>query len=284
MKNIKLWSVLTLFAMAFAFASCSHEAVNEPAQKKMVQFEVTNVLDVNVSDMSAPRRAAAGVTPGTAKLTDIWLFVDGEIIRHQECTDSDFGYPTLELTYGQHTVSFIASGQNVQEWVNNEWHTDNPKETYGYVLDLNVTSGTSVETIVLSRICCNIKWGSYDNVPSNARTVVMRITQRSTSVNTNLNGVSLTLDSVNYLVQDKIGSTVSVNMYSFPYANAATGDSVDTSVTFYDSSKRVISSHSKRVPVWANKVTEIRGDLFGCNPTAPLQVDNTAMEVYNVEL
>ena len=166
---------------AMCFTSCSHDepvatltaTVNTPdsMQTKAVCFAVSGDFQISTVPMTR------AMTADGKSMTDLWVldYQGSTLLQtiHQTSEDADFGTPTVNLDYGDHTIYFVASRGSSATL-----DTDAKTLTFGRVSDtfwqslaLTVTSTTDASrTVTLSRIVTKLKLVFTDAIPEGAAT------------------------------------------------------------------------------------------------------------------
>lgn len=267
-------------AMFIVLALVGCKSKDEVQPEKKVTFHIEQ-LSVSQAALAPARKADA--TPTDAGLTDLWLFEGSTLLAHQQSTDADFGSPELELTFGQHTITIIGSGTTNQTFTNGVWSGNDPKDCFGCVHNVNVTSTTGEQAVVLTRCYYGLQWASEDKVPANAKTIEVTVGNYRKTLMAGLNGGETSNKTINASVTSYIGKTLTVSAYGF---NAAYGteEQVHTTYTIKDADGNVIVYHEKDVPVLSGRATIIKGNMFGGAASASVMVDNTALTNYEVSL
>lgn len=272
--------VLLILLAAVALVGCNG-GKDEPMATRRVVMRVQG-LEVLTQPMAAPLRKA-DATPTDAGLTDLWLFEGTELLAHQTSADADFGSPELELTYGQHSITIIGSSTTDQSFTNGVWAGKDPKDCFGAVHNVNVTSTTGEQAVVLTRCYYALQWQSEDKVPANAATVEVTVGNYRKTLLGGLAGGEVVAKNINASVASYIGKTVTVSAYGFAAAYG-TEETIHTTYTIKDASKNVIHKHEKDVPVLSGRATIIKGSMFGTPASAAVMVDNKALTNYEVSL
>lgn len=269
-----------IYAMCIALALIGCEKKDDVQSSKRVTFRVDQ-LTVGHSNLAPARKADA--TPTDAGLTDLWLFEGSELLAHQTSADADFGSPELELTFGQHNITVIGSSTANQAFTDGVWAGKDPKDCFGAVHNVNVTSTTGEQAVVLTRCYYGLQWMSEDVVPANAAKVEVTISNYRKTLLAGLAGGASDTRTISASVASYIGKTVTVSAYGFAAAYG-TEEQIHTTYTIKDAGGNVIVYHEKDVPVLSGRATIIKGNMFGSAASASVMVDNTALTNYEVSL
>lgn len=159
-----------LAAMMPAMMSCTSEPdvtatlTPEPQEEKVITFTFGS-------------RAATRSDIETLNLTDLWLFdyADGELRQTVHETD-DIGSIDTSLTYGQHTLYFVAS-KGTEPTVDEDGQTITwvrPSDTFWATATITVAPASNVsETVELHRVATRLKVAVNDEVPTEASKLII---------------------------------------------------------------------------------------------------------------
>jgi hypothetical protein len=255
---------LFLAAMVAALVSCSQES--EPTQKKQVSFSVS-AFTVNQQPMDAPRRAPILDDADGQPLTDLYLFDGKTLLVHQTSDQEDFGTISLQLDYGQHSLSFVATRSAGLSYENGILSCTSLRPYFGKLLALNVTASTGDQDIVLNRVTGMLIVNIEDAVPANCAKVNYALGTRYADLNVEtlagVNGAAWNSD-INFT--SKVGLTnqsVNLNLLAATYGTAYT---TTVTITAYNSGNTIIAQKIvENVPINSNVKTTVSGSLFTGN-------------------
>lgn len=275
--------ILFIMLTAVAMVGCKSDEPSSPTSGK-IKFNVLG-LDVLQERFDAPKRVVNDdpFTPTQAGLTELWLFEGTTLLAHQQSGDANFGSPELELTFGQHAITIIGSGTTNQTFSDGTWSGKDPKDCFGAVHNVNVTSTTGEQAVVLTRCYYGLQWMSEDVVPANAAKVEVTVSNYRKTLLASLAGGASDTRTISASVASYIGKTVTVSAYGFTEVYS-TEEQVHTTYTIKDADGNVIVHHEKDVPVLSGRATIIKGNMFGGAASASVMVDNTALTNYEVSL
>ena len=253
--------VLFIAAIVVAFVSCSQES--EPTQKKQVSFSVS-AFTVNQQPMDAPRHAPILDDADGQALTDLYLFDGKTLLVHQTSDQEDFGTISLQLDYGQHSLSFVATRSDGLSYENGILSCASLRPYFGKLLALNVDASTGEQDVVLQRVTGMLIINIEDEVPSNCAKVNYAIATRYRDLNietlAGVNGAAWNSD-VSYT--NKVGLTnqsVNLNLLAATYGIAYT---TTVTITAYNSGNTIIAQKVvDNVPINSNVKTTMSGSLF----------------------
>lgn len=255
---------LFLAAMVAALVSCSQES--EPTQKKQVSFSVS-AFTVNQQPMNLPRRAPILDDADGQALTDLYLFDGKTLLVHQTSDQDDFGTISLQLDFGQHSLSFVATRSDGLSYENGILSCTSLRPYFGKLLALNVDASTGEQNVVLQRVTGMLIVNIEDAVPANCAKVNYAIATRYTDLNVEtlagVNGAAWNSD-VSYT--NKVGLTnqsVNLNLLAATYGTAYT---TTVTITAYNSGNTIIAQKVvENVPINSNVKTTVSGSLFTGN-------------------
>ena len=264
---------LSICALAALLIGCKGQ--NDPEQVQAVQFKVSTFTQTT-EQMNAPRRAPILDDEGGQALTDLFIFDGSTQVAHQTNDDANFGTVVLNLTHGNHNLSFILTRSTGIEVENGVMTFGSVRSTFGKLLALNVTASTGAQDLTLDRISGQLVLTINDAFPTTAAEIEFVVDPRYSQLNvTNLqavNGASWNQrvsctskqghDHVNYTFNHiapsltaEYTADVTINIYN-------TGGSVIYSVTIDD------------VRFAANTKTILSGNLFTA-PSANVSVNTS---------
>ena len=248
---------------------------NDPEQVQAVQFKVSTFTQTT-EQMNAPRRSPILDDEGGTALTDLFVFDGTTQLAHQTNDDENFGTVTLNLTHGNHNLSFIltrSSGITVSEGV---MTFTSVRSTFGKLLALNVTASTGAQDLTLDRISGQLQLTINDAFPTTANEIEFVVNPRYSQLNVaNLqgvngdewsqrvsciskqgqSGVSYTFNHICPSITDEYTADVTINIYN-------AGGSIIYTVTIDD------------VRFAANTKTLLSGNLFTV-PSASVGVNTS---------
>lgn len=253
--------VLFIAAIVVALVSCSQES--EPTQKKHVSFSVS-AFTVNQQPMNLPLRAPILDDADGQALTDLYLFDGKTLLVHQTSDQEDFGTISLQLDYGQHSLSFVATRSAGLSYENGILSCTSIRPYFGKLLALNVTASTGDKDIVLNRVTGMLIVNIEDAVPANCAKVNYALGTRYADLNVEtlagVNGAAWNSD-INFT--SKVGLTnqsVNLNLLAATYGTAYT---TTVTITAYNSGNTIIAQKVvANVPINSNVKTTVSGSLF----------------------
>ena len=264
--------VFTLLAAAsLLFAACCKETTETPT--KSVQFFTSGDWTQNAKDLSA----------NGSSMTDVWVFdyVGGTLVQtvHQDDnTAADFGSPSLDLSFGTHTLYFVAS-RGLTPTVNTTDHTITwvkPSDTFHKALTLTVDANTGSQAVTLERMVAKLKMTINDAIATGTTQFLvtpttwyygMDYTDGSPTVQASSQAITVNCPSS---LVGQSGQFLTV----FTFSSSAQWQ---TNVTLAASNgTNTISSVTiNNVPFQRNHSTEYSGNLFTNGGTTSLTLNDT---------
>lgn len=285
-----------LITIALLSFSCRH--ANDATNTKFVTFAV-DVLSIDRDSTftdSSPHQSAAAyhavadaadtpadITLEQANMTDLWVFEGSTLLAHQHTGDADFGTPSVELSYGSHTITFVASSQSGQTFTSGTWHADKANDCFGSVESVDVSSSTSAQAVILMRCTYGLKWQSTDLVPTGTKTLRLSVSPMRESVQAGLHAVDGYERVYEYNVSSYVGRVVSVTVYGLP-EQYGVEDNVTTTIEFLSSTDAVLFTHTTTVPVLSNRRTIITAPLFNSSASSAIRINSNWLTDYETSL
>ena len=273
-----------LLLLAILSFSCRHE---NDIDTHLVTFSV-DVLSIDrdsaFADVSrVPSATPSDITLSQANMTDLWVFEGSTILAHQHTGDANFGSPSVSLSYGQHYITFIASSQSGQQFVSGTWSADKANDCFGSVEDVDVSSATSSQAVVLKRCTYGLKWQSTDIVPPGVAKLRLSVSSMRESMQEGLHAVDGYERVYDYNVTSYVGRVVSVTVYGLPEYYGQE-DNITSTIEFLSSTDAVLYSHTRTVPVLTNRRTIITGPLFNGSANSSILLNSEWLEDYETNL
>ena len=251
--------------------SCIKNPPTEARKTKKVVF-IVQTLKVVTEPMQISRaegmRATIYDDEGGQELTDLYFFVDGELACHQQNSQTDFGTIELELEYGDHDVTVIATRSDGQQLTNGVLYVESLKPTFGLHEHITILDTDDSFVLEITRITASLLVEINDEIPAGASFVRIQIAYKyddlSVSDFSGINGYAYTKDIP---IEGMVGSTGVVLSIAMLCPQYLYSYSTDVDITIYNTAGSVISHHAiGDVPIKNNTKTRIFGDFF--NPTS----------------
>jgi hypothetical protein len=170
----RLWLALLSMVMFLGLAGCGKEAEDVDDTLSSAQCRVAFRLSGGTR---------AGLSANGRALTELWVFdyQGGQLVQkmHKVADDGNFEDIALTMSYGQHTVYFVASrGQGAA--VDEAAHTINwtkVSDTFRGVCELTVSRATGEQVVTLKRCVTELVVEVTDALPATVKT--LRVTPGS---------------------------------------------------------------------------------------------------------
>ena len=247
--------------------SCIKNPPVEALRTKNVVFTI-KTLNVVTEPMQTSRadvmRSPIYDDTDGQELTDLYFFVDGYLACHQQNSQSDFGTIELELEYGEHDVTVVATRSDGQHVTNGVLEVEALKPTFGLRERITVLDVNDSFVLEITRITASLLVEINDAIPEGASFVRIQIADKydylSVSDFSGLNAYDYTKDIPIDGMVGNTGVVLSIAMLCPQYLSAY---STDVDITIYNENGGVISHHAiDDVPIKSNTKTRIFGDFF----------------------
>lgn len=273
-----------LFLLTLLSFSCRHE--NAPSDTNVVTFYVDALSidrDSTITQSRMQSSSPTDITLSQANMTDLWVFEGSTLLAHQTATDPDFGAPSISLSYGSHSITFVASNQSGQSFTSGTWHADKANDCFGSVESVNVSTSTSAQSVILMRCSYGLKWQSTDLVPASVRTLRLSVSPMYESLTDGLHATDGYTRTYTYDVSSYIGRVVGVTVYGLP-AEFGVENNITTTIDFLDASSSVLFTHTTTVPVISNRRTIITAPLFNSSSNSAIRINSNWLTDYETSL
>ena len=255
---------------AVACLLCVSCIQNTPVEARRTKKVVFTIKTLNVAtepmQISNADRMRAPIYDDTdgQELTDLYFFVDGDLACHQQNSQAEFGTIELELEYGDHDVTVVATRSDGQQLTNGVLEVESLKPTFGLKERITILDTDDSFVLEITRITASLLVEINDEIPAGASFVRIQISDKyddlSVSDFSGLNAYAYTKDIP---IDGMVGSTgvvLSIAMLCPQYLSAY---NTDVDITIYNENGGVISHHAiSDVPIKSNTKTRIFGDFF----------------------
>lgn len=264
-KNRCSW--LLVVVACVICVSCIQNPPVEARRTKKVVF-IIKTLNVVTEPMQIIRaeemRAPIYDDDGGQELTDLYLFVDGDLACHQQNSQSDFGTIELELEYGEHDVTVVATRSDGQHVTNGVLEVEALKPTFGLREHITVLDVNDSFVLEITRITASLLVEINDEIPAGASFARIHIADKYDDLRvSDFSGVNAYAYTKDIPIDGMVGNTgvvLSIAMLCPQYLSAY---STDVDITIYNEGGSVISHHAiDDVPIKSNTKTRIFGDFF----------------------
>ena len=264
-KNRCAWLLVEVACLLCV--SCIQNPPVEARKTKKVVFYV-KTINVAIEPMQIIRaeemRAPIYDDDGGQDLTDLYLFVDGDLACHQQNSQMDFGTIELEMEYGDHDVTVVATRSDGQHLTNGVLEVEALKPTFGLRDRITILDTDDSFVLDITRITASLLVEINDEIPAGASFVRIQIADKyddlSVSDFSGLNAYDYTKDIPIDGMVGNTGVVLSIAMLCPQYLSAY---NTDVDITIYNENGGVISHHAiDEVPIKSNTKTRIFGDFF----------------------
>ena len=264
-KNRCAWLLVEVACLLCV--SCIQNPPVEARKTKKVVFYV-KTINVAIEPMQIIRaeemRAPIYDDDGGQELTDLYLFVDGDLACHQQNSQMDFGTIELEMEYGDHDVTVVATRSDGQHLTNGVLEVEALKPTFGLRERITILDTDDSFVLEITRITASLLVEINDEIPAGASFVRIQIADKyddlSVSDFSGLNAYDYTKDIPIDGMVGNTGVVLSIAMLCPQYLSAY---NTDVDITIYNENGGVISHHAiDEVPIKSNTKTRIFGDFF----------------------
>ena len=247
--------------------SCIQNPPTETRRTKKVVF-IIKTLNVVTEPMQISRedvmRAPIYDDTDGQELTDLYFFVDGDLACHQQNSQTDFGAIELELEYGDHDVTVIATRSDGQQLTNGALEVEALKPTFGLRERITVLDVNDSFVLEITRITASLLVEINDEIPAGASFARIHIADKYDDLRvSDFSGMNAYAYTKDIPIDGMVGNTgvvLSIAMLCPQYLSAY---STDVDITIYNENGGVISHHAiDDVPIKSNTKTRIFGDFF----------------------
>lgn len=265
-------------AIAVSLLACKSKDEPENLQKQQVTFKVT-AFEQSTEPMGSPRKAPQATIlddEGGTALTDLYVFDGTTQLAHQTNDDQNFGTVTLDLTHGNHNLSFICTRSTGLAYSAGVLSATSLRSTFGKTLALNVSGSTPAQNLTLERLTGMLCVTINDEFPATANQIEFVMATRYTSLNVaTLCGVNGAEWSQKVSCTSKVGQSGVQNSFNFLAPSLTDEYTSDLTINIYNSLDAVIYSVTiEDVRLAANTKTMLSGNMF-TSPSASVSVNHT---------
>ena len=264
--------------VALSLLACSNK--NEPDQSKLIIFKVS-AFEQSQEPMNSPRKAPQSTIlddEGGVALTDLYIFDGSTQVAHQVYDDDHdaFGTVTLELSHGNHNLSFICTRSTGISVENGVMTFSGIRPTFGKLLALNVSSSTPAQNLELDRITGQLSITINDEFPASANQIEFVMENKYSQINVaSLLGVNGEEWSQKVSCTAKVGQSGVQYNFNTICPSLTEEYTSDLTINIYNAQNAVIYSVTiEDVRFAANTKTLLSGNLF-TTPSASVSVNHT---------
>ena len=236
--------------------------------------------DISIVAMGGDN-AATRTTMSEVNMTDLWLFdyIGDELQQtiHQTASDADFGNPTINAAYGDHTICFVASRGDspVIDGTTISWAK--PSDTFWASRSITIAPATATnQSVSLQRVATRLRLTVTDEIPATLAQICITPSHWYYGVDY-LTGEAVDDRQTERVVNvpaSYIGTTgqLYANFYSMSPSSAW---QTDITMKAKDADGGVISQIGiADVPLERNRVTNYSGTLFNADRTVTVSVES----------
>ena len=247
---------------------------------KQVTFKVT-AFEQNQEPLGAPRKAPQGTIlddEGGTALTDLYVFDGTTQLAHQVYEDDHdaFGTVTLDLTHGNHNLSFICTRSTGITVENGVMAFGSIRPTFGKLLALNVNGSTPAQNLQLDRISGKLSITINDEFPATANQIEFVMATKYNQINVaSLLGVNGAEWSQKASCTSKVGQSGVLYTFNTICPSLTEEYTSDLTINIYNAGGSVIYTVTiEDVRFAANTKTLLSGNLFTA-PSASVSVNHS---------
>ena len=225
--------------------------------------------------MHAPKATILDDDEGT-DLTDLFVFDGTTQLVHQTSTDEDFGTVVLNLTHGNHDLSFVLTRSTGITYEDGVLTFGAVRSTFGKLLTLNVSASTSAQDLTLDRISGQLRLTINDAFPTTAAEIEFVVNPRYSQLNvTNLQAVNGASWNQRVSCTSKQGQSGVQYTFNHICPSLTSETTADVTLNIYNAGGSVIYSVTiDDVRMAANTKTLLSGNLFTA-PSASISVNHS---------
>lgn len=247
--------------------SCIQNPPTEARRTKKVVFTIKtiNVVTEPMQISSAEKmRSPIYDDEGGQELTDLYFFVDSELVCHQHNSQSNFGTIELELEYGDHDVTVVATRSDGQRLTNGVLEIETLKPTFGLRERITILDTDDSFVLEITRITASLLVEINDEIPAGASYVRIQIADKYDDLSvSDFSGMNVYAYTNDIPIDGMVGNTGVVLSIAMLCPQYLYSYSTDVDITIYNESGGVISHHAiSDVPIKTNTKTRIFGDFF----------------------
>ena len=273
-------------AVAVILPSCTKD--DDPEQTPAVgrikitmnsdPLETHKEITFGFDGVQLSQQAMTRATLVSLNLTDLWVYDGTTLLKHQTAEDADFGAPSVDVDYGDHTFYFVASRGSEPTQTGTVISWAKPSDTFWASLALTVAPSTSAsQSVTLQRVAARLRITITDEVPAalaslsvtpsiwyygidytTGEAVDSRTTMRTISVPASYAGTTGQLVASFYCLSPSSPWTTDITLKA-----TATDNTTISEISIAD------------VPMQRNHVTSYSGTLFAAGRSVSVDADDT---------
>ena len=258
--------LLAAVACVLCVSCIQNPPVESRRTKKVVFYVQTLKVDTEPMQIRRSEEKRSPIYDDTdgQDLPDLYFLVDRALARPQQHRQSDFGALELELEYGYHDVTVVATRSDGQQLTNGVLEVEALKPTFGLHERITILDTDDSFVLEITRITASLLVDINDAIPEGASFVRIQIADKYDDLSvSDFSGVNSYAYTKDIPIDGMVGNTgvvLSIAMLCPQYLHAY---STDVDITIYNESGCVISHHAiGDVPIKSNTKTRIFGDFF----------------------
>ena len=272
-----------LAAAALLLASCCKDKV-EPSET----FEPYEVIPYAIKSITFScsgdwQQNTKDLTANGSSMTDVWVFdyMGGELqqtIHQDDNTAADFGSPSIDLSFGTHTIYFVAS-RGITPTVNTTGHTitwAKVSDTFHKTLSVTVDANTGSQAVTLERVVAKLKMTINDAIATGTTNflVTPHLWYYGLDYTTGDPTASATDQAITLnCPSDYVGQSGKfMTVYTF---SSSAQWNTNVTIAAMAGTTTVSSVSIPNVPIQRNHSTEYSGNLFTNGGTSTLTLNDT---------
>ena len=263
----KTFTLCALFALILT--ACNN---NAPAPTQTVTFTVATF-----EQTTAPLKAPAAVIlddENGSPLTDIFVYDGENEVAHQTSDMDVFGTVTLPMTYGEHTLHFVATKSKGLSFGNSILSMTSVGSTFGKHLTIDVTSTTENQDLILDQLTARLIISISDAFPSDADSIEFVMDKRCMALRIDdFFGCQEEVNNFKASCKSKAGQSGVQYIINNLVKLLDTEYKTNLTINVYNAQKTVIATVTvPNVRLAANTKTILSGNLFTM-PAATISVN-----------
>lgn len=279
-KVISVLAVIILVSVAvIILSSCSRDEGDspEPTGSVTVRFGLPQWREPVVISMDSVAKTRGEIIADNKAMTDIWVldYQDGQLVGqiHQASTDADFASPVLDMSFGSHTLYFVAS-RGTTPTLDTSAGTivwERPSDTFYKAVTLDVTRGTATaQTVTMTRVAAKFRITVTDLVPVSADKLIITPTEWYYGLDyTTGDGMAMQAQERSISIPDSYKNNSEKQLYMEIFGlTPADAFTTDMAIRCQAADESVIATASiEGAQIQRNHMTHYTGELFTTSAT-----------------
>jgi len=242
-----------------AITSCEH--IDTQESKTETTQTVKNEKPIQFIMKGITEEYSTRATVKSVGCTDLWIWEDSTLLAHKTNTEEDFDTPTINLPYGSHDITFLASSSDEQTWNDGIWSTTHMVQCFATQMNITVSGNSSSNRqIQLNRRNSRIKFTTTDVIPNNITTCHLTV-QNHKSMFDNLTGGTAYLHEATVDISSKQGSTYSIFVNTLT-EHPTEEEDCNVMIEFLDNAENIVYHYERTIKIKSNRCTNLIGNFF----------------------